>query len=369
MPTRTGRSMPGNFYLPAFTFYPNPMATPDFSQLGGGSADVEKRSFWSRPEGVLGLVVLAGLVGTGLFYFNEVVKFLIDVATNTLHLALLLGALGVLVFLATSRDVRTGLFFLFKTLMRKVTGLVIQLDPIAILKIYIDDLKQKRQKMQGQIDQLAGQMVKLNKKIIENNDAIKQKFAEANKASAMLERPGMKETASLATIEGAGLQQMNEKLMPLQRNIKTVLAFMEKVNQSADYIIKETEIKVRLKEVEYKIVKESSSALRTAISIFKGDPDKKFYFDESMEYIQDDMSQKLGEMKRAMDLSMDFINSVDVQNGVLSDKGEALLEAYNKGDFKLVTLDTRPAPLAASPAPGSPSFYPPKDSEYRNLLE
>ena len=75
-------------------------------------------------------------------------------------------------------------------------------------------------------------------------------------------------------------------------------------------IIKETEIKVRLKEVEYKMVKESSSALRTAVSIFKGDPDKKFYFDESMEYIQDDMSQKLGEMKRAMDMSMDFINSV-----------------------------------------------------------
>jgi hypothetical protein len=121
------------------------MATPDFSQLGG-TADAEKRSFWSRPEGILGLVVLAGLAGTGLFYFNEIVKFLIEVATNTLHLAFLLGALGVLVFLVTSRDIRTGLFFLFKTLMRKLTGVVIQLDPIAILKIYISDLKNKRQK-------------------------------------------------------------------------------------------------------------------------------------------------------------------------------------------------------------------------------
>jgi len=347
------------------------MATPDFSQLGG-TAETEKRSFWSRPEGILGLVVLAGLAGTGLYYFNEVVKFLIEVASNTLHLAFLLGALGVLVFLVTSRDIRTGLFFLFKTLMRKLTGVVIQLDPIAILKIYISDLKNKRQKMQGQIDTLAGQLVKLNKKIADNNVEIKQKFAEANKASTMLDRPGMKETASLATIEGAGLQEMNEKLLPLQRNIKMVLAFMEKVNQSADYIIKETEIKVRLKEAEYKIVKESSSALRTAVSIFKGDPDKKFYFDESMEYIQDDMSQKLGEMKRAMDMSMDFINSVDVQNGILSDKGEAMLEAYNKGEFKLVQLEGRADNLAPAPRPGNPAGYDPapaKDAGYRSLLE
>lgn len=335
----------------------------DFSQLGGNSDDQAKKSFWNRPEGVVGFLFLAALAGVGLVYFNRVVEFLIKVTENTLYLALLLAALGVLIFLFTSKDVRTAVFFLYKTIMRKITGLVIQLDPIAIMKIYIQDLKDKRRKMQGQIDLLAGQLVKLNRKINENNEAIKQKFAEANKAQSMTDKPGMKETASLATIEGAGLQEMNEKLFPLQRNVQTVLAFMEKVNTSADYIIKETEIKVKLKEAEYQIVKESSNALRTAISIFKGNPDKKFYFDESMEYIQDDMSKKLGEMKRAMDLSMDFINSVDVQNGVLSDKGQAMLEAYNKGDFKLIQLD--------SPSPSSPNkpINPPKDQGYRSLLE
>jgi len=272
-----------------------------------------------------------------------------------------MAILALVIFLLTSKDVRTAAFFLFKSLMRSITGLIIKLDPIAIMKIYVDDLKEKREKMQGQINTLAGQLVKLNKNINENNERIKQKFAEANKASTMLDRPGMKETASLATIEGAGLQEMNEKLLPLQRNMKTVLEFMEKVNKSADYIIKETEIKVKLKEAEYRIVKESSNALRTAISIFKGNPDKKFYFDESMEYIQDDMSQKLGEMKRAMDLSLDFINGVDVQNGLLSDKGQAMLEAYNSGQFKLIQLD--------SPAPAPRSIDTPKDSSYKGLLD
>ncbi|MFT4032224.1 MAG: hypothetical protein QM669_07375 [Siphonobacter sp.] len=339
------------------------MTSPDFAQLGGGDDDNIKKSFWSRPEGVAGLLFLAVIAGFGLVYFNRIVEFLIKTTENTLYLTFLLAILAVVVFLFTSKDVRTAVFFLFKTLMRKITGIVIQLDPIAIMKIYIDDLKDKRRKMQGQIDQLAGQLVKLNRKITDNNEAIKQKFAEANKAQSMMDKPGMKEAASLATIEGAGLQEMNEKLFPLQRNIKTVLAFMEKVNTSADYIIKETEIKVKLKEAEYQIVKESSNALRTAVSIFKGNPDKKFYFDESMEYIQDDMSKKLGEMKRAMDLSMDFINSVDIQNGVLSDKGQAMLEAYNKGEFKLIDLN------GPAPSSGQRDSNPPKDEGYRSLLE
>ncbi len=334
----------------------------DLSQIGGG--DAPQKSFWSKPEGVTSLLFLGAAGAVGLYYFNKIVEFLIKVTENTLYLGALLAVLGLFVFLITSKDVRTAAFFLFKTTMRKIAGLVIQLDPIAIMKIYIEDLKEKRQKMSGQIDILAGQLVKLNKKINENNDQIKQKFAEANKANTMIDKPGMREAASLATIEGAGLQEMNEKLLPLQRNMKTVLSFMEKVQSSADYIIKETEIKVKLKEAEYEIVKSSSNALKTAISIFKGNPDKKFYFDESMEYIQDDMSKKLGEMKRAMDLSMDFINGVDIQNGILTDKGQAMLEAYNSGEFKLISLDSSP-----STGSSAPHIPPAKDSGYKGLLE
>jgi hypothetical protein len=337
------------------------MATPDFTQIGGSQEDGSKRSYWSKPEGVTSLLFLGAAGAAALYFWNKIAAFLIEVTQNTLYLGFLMAILALVIFLFTSKDVRTAVFFLFKTMMRNITGLIIKLDPIAIMKIYIDDLKEKREKMQGQINTLAGQLVKLNKNINENNEQIKQKFAEANKASTMLDRPGMKETASLATIEGAGLQEMNEKLFPLQRNMKTVLEFMEKVNKSADYIIKETEIKVKLKEAEYRIVKESSNALRTAISIFKGNPDKKFYFDESMEYIQDDMSQKLGEMKRAMDLSLDFINGVDVQNGLLSDKGQAMLEAYNSGQFKLIQLE--------SPQSSGRPTEVPKDSSYKGLLD
>ena len=206
----------------------------DLSQIGG---EGPQKSFWSKPEGVTSLLFIAAAGAFGLYYFNIIVEFLIKVTSNTLYLAGLLAVLGFLIFLVTSRDVRTAVFFLFKTMMRKITGLIIQLDPIAIMKIYISDLREKKEKMSGQIDILAGQLVKLNKKINDNNVDIKSKFAEANKAISMTDKPGMKEAAQLATIEGAGLQEMNEKLLPLQRNMKTVLGFMEKVSSSWIYSI------------------------------------------------------------------------------------------------------------------------------------
>ena len=73
------------------------------------------------------------------------------------------------------------------------------------------------------------------------------------------------------------------------------------------------------------------------------------------------MRKKLGEMKRAMDYSMDFINSVDIQNGILTDKGQQMLDAYNQGEFKLITLD--------SPSEKRIELNPSKDSNYKGLLD
>jgi hypothetical protein len=49
-----------------------------------------------------------------------------------------------------------------------------------------------------------------------------------------------------------------------------------------------------------------------------------------------------------------------------------MLEAYNKGEFKLVQLEGRPDNLAPAPRSGGPTGYDPapaKDAGYRSLLE
>jgi len=59
-------------------------------------------------------------------------------------------------------------------------------------------------------------------------------------------------------------------------------------------------------------------------------------FDAAMENIADDVANKVGEMERMMELSSEFMTSVDLQNGVFADEGLRMLEEWErKSDLML----------------------------------
>ena len=66
------------------------------------------------------------------------------------------------------------------------------------------------------------------------------------------------------------------------------------------------------------------------MSIIKGDADKRAIFDQAMEHIADDVANKVGEMERFMEISSDFMSSIDLQNGVFEEQGLKMLEEYEK---------------------------------------
>jgi hypothetical protein len=49
-----------------------------------------------------------------------------------------------------------------------------------------------------------------------------------------------------------------------------------------------------------------------------------------MEGIAEDVANKVGEMERMMELSSEFMTSVDLQNGVFADEGLRMLEEWEK---------------------------------------
>jgi hypothetical protein len=49
-----------------------------------------------------------------------------------------------------------------------------------------------------------------------------------------------------------------------------------------------------------------------------------------MEHIADDVANKVGEMERFMEMSANFMNSIDLQNGVFEEEGLKMLEEYEK---------------------------------------
>ncbi|MBK8082315.1 MAG: hypothetical protein IPK25_19800 [Saprospiraceae bacterium] len=77
---------------------------------------------------------------------------------------------------------------------------------------------------------------------------------------------------------------------------------LSKMYSNSEILIEDTKDQVKVKEQERKAIRASHSAMRSAMSIIKGDADKGLV-DQAMEHIADDVANKVGEMERFMEIS------------------------------------------------------------------
>src|SRR6478736_5360008 len=92
-------------------------------------AQQQLKSYWDRPGGKFGIVAGLGLlVLVGYF----VVPILTAVVWNTLNFGIALVCLGIFLYCITHRKLRMSLFYLYEIIMKKLVGVVIELDPFII---------------------------------------------------------------------------------------------------------------------------------------------------------------------------------------------------------------------------------------------
>jgi phage shock protein A len=296
------------------------------------NTEVKPKTFWQKPEGKTGaffLMAIIGLVGYGLMKYSGAILAML---TNTLGIVALLAVLGILIYMILDPKWRTLVSYFYKSVMRWITSLFVTIDPIGILKNYISDLEDNLSKMGAQLGNLKGQMRKListvdeNNKEINNNMLIAKKAKEQGNESAML----------LASRKAARLQESNEKYSTLHNKMSILYRVLSKMYSNSEILIEDTKDQVKVKEQERKAIRASHSAMRSAMSIIKGDADKRAMFDQAMEVIADDVANKVGEMERFMEMSSDFMNSIDLQNGVFEEQGLKMLEDYEKNSTLLL---------------------------------
>ena len=286
----------------------------------------KSKSFWSRPEGTTGAIfILAGLglLGYAIFTFSAAILSFIS---TTIGLVVGLGVLGVLIYMILDKRTRTLFSYMYQSFMRKITSIFVTIDPIGILKNYISDLEDNLKKMGKQIGNLKGQMRNLKNMVAKNNEDIENNLAIARKAKQMSNEKQM----VLSSRKAARLKETNQKYIALHTKLKVLYRVLTKMYSNSEILLEDTKDQVRVKEQERKAIRASHSAMKSAMSIIKGDPDKRALFDQAMEGIAEDVANKVGEMERFMELSSDFMSSIDLQNGVFEEKGLKMLEEYEK---------------------------------------
>jgi phage shock protein A len=330
------------------------------------------KSFWERPEGITGGVFLVGILGAAAYFLLPILSTIVWQGVN---LAIGLGVLGGLIYLVLDPKVRNLVWYMYKSVMRTITGWFVQIDPIGILKSYIDDLKDSLGKMNGQIGNLKGQMYKLSETIKTNQREMQNNLGLASKAK----ETGRDGIMVLKARKAGRLQESNMKLEDLYKRMEVLYRVLVKMYENSEIMLEDLQDQVSVKEQEYKAIKASHSAMRSAQAILSGNSDKKYMYDMALEAMANDVGQKVGEMERFMDMSKNFMDSIDLQNGVFEEEGLAMLEKWEKegvstllgGEKQQIISNANSAgnTLDLNAAPKIPSKTERGGNQYDNLFE
>jgi predicted nucleic acid-binding Zn-ribbon protein len=293
---------------------------------------MKPKSFWKRPEGITGLMFLAALLIGGGYLITTFAASIMAFIGTTIGLVVSLAVLGAIVYMVLDPKMRNLIFYMYKSVMRSVTGMFVQIDPIGILKTYVEELQGNLRKMNKQISQLRAQMHKLKEVIVNNEREINSNLKLAGKAKETNKRNVM----ILKSRRAGRLKDSNIKLETLYKKMEVLYRVLTKMYENSQILAEDIKDQVAVKEQERKAIHASHGAMKSAMSVISGDPDQRAMFDMAMENITEDVANKVGEMERFMEVSANFMDSVDLQNGVFEEEGMNMLEQWENESTSLL---------------------------------
>jgi len=291
---------------------------------------MKPKSFWKKPEGITGLLFLAAIIG-GVGFLAFALPWA-TILANTAYMVATIAALGVLIYMVLDPKMRNLVFYGYKSIMRVITGAFVQIDPIGILKTYVEELQNNLRKMNKQISQLRAQMHKLKELIVKNEREIKNNLQIAGKAKETNKRNVM----ILKSRRAGRLKDSNMRLEELYKKMEVLYRVLTKMYENSQILAEDIKDQVMVKEQERKAIHASHGAMTSAMSVINGDPDQRAMFDMAMDNITEDVANKVGEMERFMEMSANFMDSVDLQNGVFEEEGMQMLEQWEKESTSLL---------------------------------
>lgn len=300
-----------------------------------------QKSFWQRPEGKVGAIVLAGMgIGAMLMFWGAILPWLITMVSGTLTLAYLVAILVAVGFVVTNKTIHARVGLIFRLTMRYFTGLIINIDPIGILKDHILQMRKRKEQLDQQISDVSGQIRSLKNTIQRNKDEADKSFRLAAQAEKMgtsaedaLQKQRMDAQTRLQSLHAGRMQKANIGYQQLLDKLTTVYTLLSKWSVNIDFFIDDTSDQVKQAEITKATVDKGYGALRSAMSIIKGNADENDIYDTTMQRLADDADRKLGEIEDFQRVAQNFMDGIDVENGAAQ---QSALDQLNQYETKLL---------------------------------
>ncbi|MGY0195226.1 hypothetical protein ACWA7J_09130 [Leptothrix sp. BB-4] len=318
-----------------------------FNANNGG---LKPKSFWERPEGVTGQILGVLMMAGAAYVIYQALPFIIGLLRNTIYATLLGVVAVVLLFIVSDRRFWRLGKYLYMSAMRAITQVFVEIDPIGILKNHVGDLEFRLADMGRRITKLAGMIRECEQEIQQNKRAGDQHLKMMSAAS----KQGGKLEMALASREVGRIREVNLTYEDLLEKLRLLHRVLTKYQEVAQFLIADMRSEIKLKERKRDMMKQAHSAIASARTILKGDPDAREMFDLANEHLAADYAMKIGEIDDFARVSDGFMRSVDLQNGIYEAEAMELLTQWEQGAEAIVLGGAREIPakpsLANNPA-------------------
>jgi hypothetical protein len=318
--------------------------------------DYKPRSFWERKEGVTGQLVGVALVGGAGVLLYKALPWIITLLENTLYAGLLGVAAVCLFFVITDRRFWRLGAWAYMSAMRWITQIFVEIDPIGIMKNYIDDLKKKLADMNGRISRLSG-MIRACKEEIRQNDQAK---SGALGLVSEARKKGLTMVAAAQSRKAGRMAEANLTYQDLLAKMELLHRVLVKYQEVSTFLVEDMTQEVAVKQRKRAMAREAYSAMKSAMAIINGDPSARQMYDMANEYVAADYAMRIGEIEDFVRMSDTFMQSIDLRNGVYEQQAVELLADWEKnadsivlGDAKRLLIENHPEAVAHA-APGGP---------------
>ena len=311
------------------------------------------KDLWKQPGGGLAKVGLWVMGGSLLYGLYKALPYLILFTQNLFTLVLLLMGLGCILYVAFSPEMRRILKLIYLQICRTLTGLIVEIDPIAILENSISEMKKKLLTVSQRITDIGSTLAGMKSKLAEYKSEFKDNVETVKviKESLVTKNIDVKQRMAYQgqlTIAQNNVSMLSEQIKSQEERIKKTekyIDILEKLEIAATTKIKVAESTVEHKKDEYEQAKKMRSAVQSLTSIFNSSWLTKSMEEQmALSVVSNTINDSIAEMNRLLDGSNDILINYDISSMANANKVDAIIADFDTNGFE----SFKPLPILES---------------------
>lgn len=285
---------------------------------------IVNKSFWEKPEGKTGGLVLIALAATLLlvgWYF--ILPFLITLLANTLLAGVLAAVLITILFVVTNKHFQMVVSHIFKRSMFKLTDAIIVIDPIGVLRVRVANMWERVSKM-TEVKQNLSKQIRLMKSSIASNEA------ERRRSAAGAENAKSKYDYYLQTRQRDRLERSNMTTQQWLGKLETMDKLIGKYIELTTVFAKDTDAEADVQERDRKQLLANYTVYKAAQKAMAGQEDELDMFNRALEFLVQEREQKFAEVDTFVDLIDGVVSGMDMETGVIDTDAMSQFEEWER---------------------------------------